>query len=169
MAMIVVSHDLPLVRRLASRIVVMREGRVIETGATRALFAAPREPYTRLLVEATPQGLKPASPAGPILLEARGIRVTYSQPAGPMPAPHRVCAVDGVDLTVRSGATVGIVGTSVILLLEYSKTNPIKQTNLGLAMARLDAVVSFRDAQPDTLARIAKAANLPHIERVLSA
>lgn len=53
------------------------------------------------------------------------------------------------------------IATSIILLLEYAKTNPVRPPTLGLAMARLDAVVSFREAQHDTLARIARAARLP--------
>jgi hypothetical protein len=55
------------------------------------------------------------------------------------------------------------IATSIILLLEHAKTNPVKPPTLGLAMARLDAVVSFRDAQRDTLERIAKAARLQGI------
>ncbi len=58
------------------------------------------------------------------------------------------------------------IATSVILLLEHAKTNPVKPPTLGLAMARLDAVVSFRDAQLDTLERIAKAARLHHLGRL---
>ncbi len=113
MAMIFVSHDLHLVRRLASRVLVMRQGRVIETGATPALFAAPREAYTRLLVEATPSDLKPpAAERAPVLLEARAIRVTFLQTAGLLRAPQRVRAVDGVDVTLRAGETLGIVGES---------------------------------------------------------
>jgi hypothetical protein len=57
------------------------------------------------------------------------------------------------------------IATSIILLLEHSKENPVKSPTLGLAMARLDAVVSFRDAKRDTLARIAKTAQIQ--QRVL--
>jgi Domain of unknown function DUF1828 len=58
------------------------------------------------------------------------------------------------------------IATSIILLLEYAKTNPVKPPTLGLAMARLDAVVSFREAQQDTLERIAKAARLQQSGRL---
>ena len=113
MAMAFVSHDLRLVRRIARRIYVMRDGLVVETGLTEDVLARPREAYTRMLVEAEPSGAKPAPEAkSPVLLEARGLNVTYAQPTGLFSRARQIRAVDGVDLTLRRGQTLGVVGES---------------------------------------------------------
>ena len=79
----------------------------------REVLARPRDPYTRKLVEAEPSGAKPPPPAeAPILLEASGVAVSYAQPTGLFTRARRVRAVDGVDLGVRRGQTLGIVGES---------------------------------------------------------
>ena len=112
MAMVFVSHDLRLVRRIASRVYVMREGLVVEHGATAEVLSRPRAAYTRMLVEAEPSGEKPApAPDAPVLLEAREIAVTFRQPTG-LFSGRRVRAVDGVSLSLRRGQTLGIVGES---------------------------------------------------------
>jgi len=113
MAMVFVSHDLRLVRRIAERVYVMREGLIVEAGRTGEVLARPRNAYTRVLVEAEPSGSKPAPPAGaPLLMEARDIVVTYSQPIGVFSRARKVRAVDGVSLRLRRGQTLGIVGES---------------------------------------------------------
>ncbi len=112
MAMVFVSHDLRLVRRIASRVYVMREGLVVEQGSTAEVLGHPRAAYTRVLVDAEPSGVKPApAPDAPVVLEARDIAVTYRQPAGLFSA-RRVRAVDGVSLNPRRGQTLGIAGES---------------------------------------------------------
>jgi oligopeptide transport system ATP-binding protein len=113
MAMVFVSHDLRLVRRIAQRVYVMRAGLVVETGATDEVLARPRAAYTRMLVEAEPSGGKPPPPADAApLLEARDVAVTYSQPTGLFAPARIVRAVDGVSLSLRRGQTLGIVGES---------------------------------------------------------
>ena len=103
LAMILVTHDLRLARRYASRLYVMREGQIIEEGATAAVLAAPRAAYTRSLIEAATAGAAPASDgAAPEVLAGRGVRVVYGRKA----------AVDGVDLTLRRGRTLAVVGES---------------------------------------------------------
>jgi oligopeptide transport system ATP-binding protein len=112
-AMIFVSHDLRLVRRIAQRVYVMRAGVVIEAGATETVLARPSASYTRTLVDAEPSGAKPPPPAAaPILMEARDLVVTYLQPAGLLTRARRVRAVEGVSLTLRRGQTLGVVGES---------------------------------------------------------
>jgi ABC-type microcin C transport system duplicated ATPase subunit YejF len=112
MAMIFVSHDLRLVRRIARRVYVMRAGLIVEAGLTEEVLARPRVAYTRMLVDAEPAGAKPPASEAATLLEARGIVVTYSQPTGLLTRARRMRAVDGVDLTLRRGQTLGIVGES---------------------------------------------------------
>ena len=118
LAIIFVTHDLGLVRRIASRVYVMHEGRCVESGPTGRIFDAPADAYTRRLLDANPRGSKAtvASDA-PTILEARDVRVKFKarrtilatlrgEPAA------TIDAVDGVDLHVRTGETVGIVGES---------------------------------------------------------
>ncbi len=113
MAMVFVSHDLRLVRRIARRVCVMRAGLVVETGLTEEVLAHPQAAYTRMLVDAEPEGAKSPPPAeAGSLLDARDIVVTYLQPTGLLTRARRVRAVDGVSLALRRGQTLGIVGES---------------------------------------------------------
>jgi len=114
MAVILISHDLGLVRRYAERVYVMKNGDVVESGPAEAIFTAPRHPYTRALLAAEPQGEKEPPPAdAPILLDARGLRVSFDLSRGVLKRDRAVLhAVDGVDLTLRRGQTIGIVGES---------------------------------------------------------
>jgi oligopeptide transport system ATP-binding protein len=114
MAIVFITHNLGLVRRLADRVYVMRAGEVVEEGPTETIFLNPRNDYTRMLLAAEPEGAKPAVPEGaPVLLEARDLRVTFSVKRGIL-GRHRldVKAVAGVDLTLKRGQTIGIVGES---------------------------------------------------------
>jgi ABC-type microcin C transport system duplicated ATPase subunit YejF len=113
MAMIFVSHDLRLVRRIARRVYVMRDGLVVEAGLTQDVLSRPRAAYTRTLVEAEPAAARPSPIAqAPALMEARDIVVAYAQPAGLFRRARILRAVDGVSLTLRRGQTLGIVGES---------------------------------------------------------
>jgi peptide/nickel transport system ATP-binding protein/oligopeptide transport system ATP-binding protein len=113
MAMILVSHDLSLVRRYADTIHVMREGAIVESGKTPALFAAPRHPYTRRLLDAVPppRTRRPAREA-PEILAARDLEVRYRLSGGWFRKHQEIAAVDRVSLSVREGHTLGIVGES---------------------------------------------------------
>ena len=114
MAVILISHDLGLVRKYAERVHVMKAGEIVESGATSAIFERPVHPYTRALLAAEPHGRKAPPPANvPILLEARDLRVTFDLSRGLFGRHKAVLhAVDGVDLSLRRGQTIGIVGES---------------------------------------------------------
>lgn len=108
MAVLLITHDLTVVRRNADRVCVMRGGKLLESGETKSLFMAPSHPYTKLLIESEPQGKpQPMAPGAPILLECRGVVVTY-----PLSAKRVLRAVDGASLSVKTGQTLGIVGES---------------------------------------------------------
>jgi oligopeptide transport system ATP-binding protein len=114
MAIVFITHNLALVRRLADRVYVMKEGEIVEEGMTETIFGAPRNAYTRMLLGAEPEGSKaPVAEAAPLLLEARDLKVTFSVKRGLL-GRHRleVKAVDGVGLELRRGQTIGIVGES---------------------------------------------------------
>ena len=114
MAMVFITHDLGLVRRLADRTAVMQAGEIVESGPTEDIFSRPRHPYTRRLIEAEPRGRKAPAPEGaPVVLEAHGLRVTFALRSGLFARRgHEIRAVDGVDLDVRAGETIGVVGES---------------------------------------------------------
>jgi ABC-type microcin C transport system duplicated ATPase subunit YejF len=114
MAVVFITHDLGIVRKYADRVYVMRQGDIVETGAAKAMFAAPRHPYTRMLLAAEPEGHKqPPPPDSPIMVEARDVRVSYRMTRGLFGRDSSVVkAVDGVSLTLRKGQTIGVVGES---------------------------------------------------------
>lgn len=114
MAVILISHDLNVVRRVADRVCVMRDGRLIEGGQTAAVFASPRHPYTRALIDAEPKGFKAPPPHdAPVVLEGSNISVSF-QIGGKLlsRAPRILRAVDDVSITLRQGQTIGIIGES---------------------------------------------------------
>jgi peptide/nickel transport system ATP-binding protein len=108
LALLLISHDLAVVARLADRIAVMKDGVIVETAATRELIEHPQHPYTRQLLAAQPRPRETtAAIEGPTVLEARGLAKSYRMPGG-----EPLLAVDGVSLRLVAGSTVGIVGES---------------------------------------------------------
>jgi oligopeptide transport system ATP-binding protein len=114
MAIVFITHDLGIVRRFADRLYVMRGGAIVEEGCTADVVAAPRHPYTRMLLAAEPAGTKPPAPAlAPIVLSATGVGIAFELGGGLFRGPaHAIRAVDGVSLTLREGETIGVVGES---------------------------------------------------------
>ncbi|PZU91763.1 MAG: microcin ABC transporter ATP-binding protein [Chelatococcus sp.] len=114
MAVLLITHDLGLVRRHAESLHVMREGEIVEAGPAASVFAAPEHPYTRMLLASEPEGRKEPPPRdAPILLEARDIGVSFTLSRGLFGRSRaELRAVDGVGLTLRRGQTIGIVGES---------------------------------------------------------
>ncbi len=130
MALLLITHDLTIVRKMAERVAVMTNGEIVETGPTEAIFDRPRHPYTKRLLRAEPRGrAAPADPAAPLLIEAEGVRVWFPIRRGVLRrvAGH-IKAVDDVSLSVRAGSTLGVVGES-----------GSGKTTLGLALLRLTA------------------------------
>jgi microcin C transport system ATP-binding protein len=143
MAMLFITHDLGIVRKVADRVCVMTKGRIVESGPVAEIFANPRHDYTRALLAAEPKGrAAPVPPEAPIVLEAGPIKVHFPIRRGLLrKTVGHVKAVDGVSLDLREGETLGIVGES-----------GSGKTTLGLALLRLTAsagpiVVLGRDIQ----------------------
>ncbi len=112
MAMIFISHDLGLVRRIADSVHVMREGEIVEAGSAAAVAANPRHEYTRMLLAAMPRARAHTLMDTPVLLRAQNIGVRFSLPGGLLSVARELKAVDGISLCLNQGHTLGIVGES---------------------------------------------------------
>ena len=128
MAMLFITHDLGIVRKIADDVCVMQKGRIVEAGDVKTIFSSPQHPYTRALLAAEPKGLPPpADLSAPIVASADNLRVWFPIKGGLMrKTSGYVKGVDGVSIQVRAGQTVGVVGES-----------GSGKTTLGLAMLRL--------------------------------
>ncbi len=116
MAILLITHDLNLVRKFAQRVAVMEHGKLVETGNTEDIFTNPQHPYTYKLINSLPVREVNAVPlASETLLEAKQLRVEYPLPRkgwrGIFKSSSFV-ALHGADVTLRQGETVGVVGES---------------------------------------------------------
>ena len=130
MALLLITHDLGIVRKMVERVCVMSAGEIVEAGATREIFESPRHAYTRRLLAAEPRRMARAPRAdAPVVMEAHDVRVWFPIRRGLLrrTAGH-IKAVDGVSLAVREGQTMGVVGES-----------GSGKTTLGLALLRLQS------------------------------
>jgi len=115
MAILLITHDLNLVRRFADRVGVMQSGRLVEMAETKQLFAQPQHAYTQRLLDSRPrkmvQALSAESRAGADLLRGEDVRVEFSYPVGWF-KKKVFTAVDGASVALKRGETLGIVGES---------------------------------------------------------
>ncbi len=128
MSMLLITHDLGVVRKMADRVCVMRDGEIVERGGVEDIFANPKHPYTQHLIAAEPKGAPPKSDtSAPVIMAADDLKVWYPTKRGLMrKTVGHVKAVDGLSLRLREGQTLGVVGES-----------GSGKTTLGLALLRL--------------------------------
>ncbi|MBB4192115.1 peptide/nickel transport system ATP-binding protein [Rhizobium aethiopicum] len=115
MAVILITHDLTVVRQFSDYVYVMQHGEVREHNVTEALFANPQHPYTRHLLASEPRGQANPLPEGSdIILDAKGVRVGFMLRHGTFlkPEMRELVAVDSLSLTLRRHETLGLVGES---------------------------------------------------------
>ncbi|MBT6904836.1 MAG: ABC transporter ATP-binding protein [Gemmatimonadetes bacterium] len=130
MAILLITHDLGIVRHMADRVYVMTEGEIVEHNSTEALFTEPQHPYTQKLLAAEPKGEPPPIDAtAPEVIHTQDLKVHFPIKRGFLRRTvGHVKAVDGISLSVRAGQTVGVVGES-----------GSGKTTLGQALLRLVA------------------------------
>jgi len=114
MALLLITHDLAIVRRFADRVCVMQKGRIVEQGRVADVFGAPQHPYTRMLLAAEPKGVPaPVAPDAPEVMAGIDVKVHFPVRRGLLRRTVAVVkACDGVTVRVREGETVGLVGES---------------------------------------------------------
>ncbi|AKS47350.1 microcin C transport system ATP-binding protein [Octadecabacter temperatus] len=128
MSMLFITHDLTIVRKIADRVCVMKDGEIVEHGPTAEIFANPKHEYTRTLLEAESTGSPiPVDPAANVVAQAENLKIWFPLTSGLLRrTTGYVKAVNDASFTVRAGETVGIVGES-----------GSGKTTLALAMMRL--------------------------------
>ena len=113
MSLLLISHDLNLVRRIAQRVCVMRHGEIVEQADCATLFRTPQHAYSRLLIEAEPSGAPVPSRYDHNLLEVDDLKVWFPLPKALFSRTQEyIKAVDGVSFRLQRGKTLGIVGES---------------------------------------------------------
>lgn len=128
MALLLITHDLAIMRKMAQRVCVMQKGVIVESSATEQLFLQPQHPYTRQLLSAEPKGAPvQVAPDAPEILRTEHCKVYFPVKRGLLRRTvDHIRAVDDISLRVRAGETIGIVGES-----------GSGKTTLGLALLRL--------------------------------
>ncbi|PHR62053.1 MAG: microcin ABC transporter ATP-binding protein [Robiginitomaculum sp.] len=136
MAVILITHDLGIVKKTSDRVCVMRYGEIVETGPTAQIFSNPTHPYTRHLIDSEPAGLPDALPEdAPIVMDGIDLRKVFTIKHGGMFARKSIelVAVNDISLSIRKGETLGIVGES-----------GSGKSTLGMSLIRLQELTAGR-------------------------
>jgi microcin C transport system ATP-binding protein len=147
MAILIITHDLAVVKKLASKVYVMTGGEIVESGACKTLFAHPKHLYTQKLLAAQPSGApNPTQPDAETIYSANDVRVWFPVRRGVLRrVVSQIKAVDGVSLSLKAGETLGVVGES-----------GSGKTTLGLALLKLQTSTGelrFKDHNLNALSR----------------
>ncbi len=145
MALLLITHDLGIVKAMADTVCVMQKGKIVEAGDAKALFARPQHAYTKMLLAAEPKGSPPPlRNDAPTVVEARNLKIWFPVKRGFFRrVTGHIKAVDGLDFDIRAGQTLGIVGES-----------GSGKTTAGLAILRLissKGEITFLDKRIDGL------------------
>ena len=165
-AIALISHDMGVIAGTADQVQVMRHGRVVEQGTVDDIFYAPKDAYTRMLLDAMPRLDREAAPVarniGGTLLEVNDLKVSFPVTQGLFQKPKELRAVDGVSFVLRQGETLGVVGESgcgkstlarAVLQLAAAKAGTVvwlgrdlgRETQEEIRAARKDFQIVFQD------------------------
>ena len=163
MGMLFITHDLNIVRRIADRVCVMKNGEIVESGPTREIFSNPQHEYTRMLLAGGASG-QPASipPDARTVLETEKLRIWFPIKRGMLRRTvGHVKAVNDANFTIREGETLGIVGesgsgkTTVALAIlrlitsegaiRFNNSDISKHKNAQMRLLRKDIQIVFQD------------------------
>ncbi len=158
LALLLITHDLGVVRYMADEICVMRHGQIVESGPTEQIFNHPSHAYTRELFGAIPKDPPPAPAQAPALLQATGVSVRFVRKKNLLRADSYLQAVDHIDLAVQPGESLGIVGES------GSGKTTLGRAILGLQKAT--GVIQFNGQSLTDLRGVDKRAMRRHIQIV---
>jgi microcin C transport system ATP-binding protein len=147
MAVLLITHDLAMVRKMASVIHIMKDGRIVEHGETERIFNDPHDPYTRRLLASVPDEMPTPKKESPVLLTTRDLNCRFLIKIGWKNwftrKTRTINALDHVNLTIKAGTTCGIVGES-----------GSGKTTLGMAILKLttsDGAIIFENRDLQTL------------------
>jgi microcin C transport system ATP-binding protein len=145
MALLLITHDLGIVRHMADHVVVMQKGKAVEQAPAKTLFAAPQHAYTKMLLAAEPRGAPPpVKPDAETLVTTDNLKVWFPVKRGFFRnTVGHIKAVDGISCEIKSGQTLGIVGES-----------GSGKTTLGMAILRLissQGPITYRGKRIDGL------------------
>jgi microcin C transport system ATP-binding protein len=147
MAVLLITHDLAMVRKMAATIHIMKDGRIVEHGETERIFNDPQDPYTHRLLASVPHETPAPKKEGPVLLTTRDLNCRFRIKVGWKNWFTReiktIKALDHVNLTIKAGTTCGIVGES-----------GSGKTTLGMAILKLttsDGAITFDNRDLQTL------------------
>ncbi len=129
MALIIITHDLSIVEKMADKVCVMKHGALVEKGDTKTLYANPKHDYTKMLLGAQPKGTaKPPKENAPVIMAGSDIQVHFPKKKNFFgKVTDWVKAVDHINIAVRAGETIGVVGES-----------GSGKTTLGLALIKMN-------------------------------
>ena len=136
MAILLITHDLPLVERFAQRVGVMQQGQLVEQGATEVLFSSPQHDYTQRLLASQPERMITTIEDSRQILDIKGLRCRFSNSTGWW-SRREFVAVEHADLALRKGETLGIVGES------GSGKTTLGLALLGLSSAKVSGGITF--------------------------
>ena len=140
MAILLITHDLGIVKKMADRVCVMRNGKIVEQGSVSQVIETPQHDYTQKLIDAEPKGAPVASPSLTSIMSVNDLKVWFPLKRGLMKRTYDyVRAVDDVSFTIAEGRTLGIVGES------GSGKTSLGRALLGLLPARGRVVFDKRD------------------------
>ena len=114
MGVILITHDLTVVRKIADRVAVMKDGQIVETGTVKQIFESPQHAYTKMLIAATPQGTaEPIGKDAPEIIYTPDLSVNFPIRSSILRRTiDQVRAVRNVRVRLQEGETIGIVGES---------------------------------------------------------